>query len=55
MLDQLRLDEAALRALDDGPVDTLLSGGCRHGAALLAARYPRVVIDLNRAAGELDP
>ncbi len=55
MLDQWRLPPASLRALDDGPVDELLARGCSAGAALLAATYPRAVVDLNRDPGELDP
>ncbi len=55
MLAQWRLPASALRALDDGPVDELLARGCSAGATLLAATYPRAVVDLNRAPGELDP
>lgn len=55
MLTQWRLPAASLRALDDGPVDELLARGCSAGATLLAATYPRAVVDLNRAPGELDP
>lgn len=55
MLAQWRLPAAALRALDDGPIDELLGRGCGAGATLLAATYPRVVVDLNRDPGELDP
>lgn len=55
MLEILNVDGAGLRALDDGPVDQLLLGAARAGAVLLAARYRRVVIDLNRDLSEVDP
>lgn len=50
-----RLPAGALRALDDGPVDELVARGCAAGATLIAATYPRAVVDLNRAPRELDP
>ncbi len=55
MLAQSRLTQRQLRALDDGPVDALLAAGCAAGATLIAATYPRVVVDLNRDATEQDP
>lgn len=55
ILDRLRVDAGALLALDDGPIDKLLHQGCEAGAVLIAARYPRVVVDLNREPDELDP
>lgn len=55
MLAQSRLTAAELRALDDGPVDELLARACAAGAALIAATYPRAMVDLNRAPWELDP
>jgi N-formylglutamate amidohydrolase len=55
ILDRLRVDATTLLALDDGPIDKLLQLGCETGAVLIAARYPRVVIDLNREPDELDP
>ncbi len=55
ILDRLRVDATTLLALDDGPIDKLLQLGCEVGAVLIAARYPRVVIDLNREPDELDP
>lgn len=54
-LPQLRLDAEALRGLDDGPVDELLASACAAGATLIAATYPRAVVDLNRGEGEQDP
>jgi N-formylglutamate amidohydrolase len=55
LLEQWRLPVAELRALDDGPIDELLARGCAAGATLLAATYPRAVVDLNRSPCELDP
>lgn len=55
MLAQSRLTQRQLRALDDGPVDALLAAGCAAGATLIAATYPRAVVDLNRDASEQDP
>lgn len=55
LLSQIRLPPAALRPLSDGPIDALLAPACAAGAVLIAATYPRVVIDLNRDACELDP
>lgn len=52
---QLRVPVAQLRGLDDGPIDDLMASGCAMGATLLAATYPRAVVDLNRDACELDP
>jgi N-formylglutamate amidohydrolase len=56
VLDRLRVDGPTLLALDDGPIDKLMQPGCEAGGAVLvAARYPRVVVDLNREPDELDP
>ena len=55
VLAQTRLTPEELRALDDGPVDELVARGCAAGATLIAATYPRAVVDLNREACELDP
>jgi N-formylglutamate amidohydrolase len=55
MLAQARLSSDELRALDDGPVDELLARACAAGATLLAATYPRAVVDLNRDECEQDP
>ena len=52
---QARLSPEQLRALDDGPVDELLARGCALGATLIAATFPRAVVDLNREACEQDP
>ena len=55
VLAQSRLTSEELRALDDGPVDELLVCGCAAGATLIAATYPRAVVDLNRDDCEQDP
>jgi N-formylglutamate amidohydrolase len=55
MLAQSRLSPEELRALDDGPVDELLARGCAVGATMIAATYPRAVVDLNRDDREQDP
>ena len=54
-LDQSRLDASALRKSEDCYVDELLSGVVDLGAPLLAARFPRAYIDVNREPYELDP
>jgi len=50
-----RLDAAALRRSEDSFVDELFASAPRHGAPLLAARFPRAFVDPNREAYELDP
>jgi N-formylglutamate amidohydrolase len=55
LLDQLRFEPEQLKALEDGPIDDLVARGCAAGATLIAATYPRVLVDLNREASELDP
>jgi N-formylglutamate amidohydrolase len=50
-----RLDRATLRLSEDCYVDELIAGGLRHGVPLLKARFPRVYVDANREALELDP
>ncbi len=50
-----RLDEHSLRRSEDSHVDALFAAAPKVGASLLAARYPRAYVDLNRAANELDP
>ena len=49
------LDEAAIRRSEDAYVDTLAASGPRYGAPLIAARYARAYIDVNREPYELDP
>jgi N-formylglutamate amidohydrolase len=55
LLARLRVGVGALRALEDGPIDELLARGCAAGATMIAATYPRAVVDLNRDPCELDP
>lgn len=55
MISRSILDERRLRSSEDAFVDDLLASAPARGAALLAARYPRAYVDLNRAEDELDP
>src|SRR5690242_15874195 len=55
VLAQSRLPLDRLRVLDDGPVDALLARACAAGATLIAATYPRAMVDLNRDRLEQDP
>jgi N-formylglutamate amidohydrolase len=50
-----RLDPVALRRSEDSFVDELFAAAPRLGAPLLAARFPRAYLDVNREAYELDP
>ncbi|MFQ5346571.1 MAG: N-formylglutamate amidohydrolase [Rhodothalassiaceae bacterium] len=50
-----RLDERNLRRSEDCHVDALFAAAPDAGAPLLAARFARAYLDLNRAADELDP
>jgi N-formylglutamate amidohydrolase len=50
-----RLDPLALRRSEDCFVDELFAAAPRLGAPLLAARFPRAYVDVNREAYELDP
>jgi len=49
------LDAAAIRASEDAFVDELAAGGVEMGAALIANRYARAYVDVNREPWELDP
>ncbi len=53
-LAQTRLALAQLRRAEDAYVDELLADAVAAGAPLIAARYGRAFIDLNRAPGDLD-
>lgn len=46
---------AQLRCSEDTHVDALWQDAPRHGATLLAARFPRSYIDPNRELSDLDP
>ncbi len=50
-----QLDPHTLRSSEDAFVDQLFATAPAYGAPLIAARYPRAYVDLNRAATELDP
>lgn len=54
-LAQARLTVAQLRRAEDAFVDELLIQARDSGAPLLAARYGRAYLDLNRSGDELDP
>jgi N-formylglutamate deformylase len=48
------LTPMALRRSEDAFADELFEGAVESGAPLIAARFPRVFLDVNRAASELD-
>lgn len=50
-----RLDATSLRASEDAYIDNLFAAAPDHGAPLVAARFPRAYVDVNRADDELDP
>jgi N-formylglutamate deformylase len=50
-----RLPVPSLRRLEDAHVDALLAPAAARGIPLIAATHSRAVLDLNRAADELDP
>jgi N-formylglutamate amidohydrolase len=50
-----RLDPLTLRRSEDSFVDELFASGPELGVPLVAARFPRAYLDLNREPWELDP
>src|SRR5215813_2315045 len=54
-LEASRLDPHTLRKSEDCYVDELFEGVVALGAPLLAARFPRAYLDVNREPYELDP
>jgi len=50
-----RLDPLALRRSEDAFVDEIFASAPALGAPLIAARFPRAYLDVNREAWELDP
>jgi N-formylglutamate amidohydrolase len=54
-LERARLDAHTLRKSEDCYVDELLQGVVALGAPLIAARFPRAYVDVNREPYELDP
>lgn len=55
LLAESRLSPLALRRSEDAYVEELFAGVVDTGAPLLAACFPRVLVDVNRAPSELDP
>ena len=49
-----RLNPTGLRRSEDAFVDELFSSSAELGAPMIAARFPRAFLDVNRAPGELD-
>lgn len=49
-----RLSPTALRRSEDAFVDELFAGSVALGAPMIAARFPRAFLDVNRAPDELD-
>jgi N-formylglutamate amidohydrolase len=54
-LEMAKLDRATLRLSEDCYVDELIAAGPNFGAPVLKALFPRVYVDANREAFELDP
>ncbi|HEX2137853.1 MAG TPA: N-formylglutamate amidohydrolase [Microvirga sp.] len=54
-LAESRLDALALRRSEDAYVDELFAPMTGLGAPVMAARFPRALLDLNREPYELDP
>lgn len=54
-LAQSRLDPLTLRKSEDSLVDELFQSVAALGAPLIAARFPRAYLDVNREPYELDP
>lgn len=50
-----KLDRRAIRRSEDTHVDALFAPAASLGAAVLRAQFPRVLLDVNRSARELDP
>ncbi|MEL7028292.1 MAG: N-formylglutamate amidohydrolase [Pseudomonadota bacterium] len=55
MMSASRLDLLSLRRSEDGFVDEIFADVVAQGSPLLAAQFPRVYVDVNREAYELDP
>lgn len=54
-LEQSRLDPQTLRKSEDCFVDELFQGAAELGVPMIAARFPRAYLDVNREPYELDP
>ncbi|MBA3812108.1 MAG: N-formylglutamate amidohydrolase, partial [Caulobacteraceae bacterium] len=55
MMAASRLDARAIRRSEDAFMDRLIEAAPAHGASVIAARFARAYVDLNREAWELDP
>jgi N-formylglutamate amidohydrolase len=55
MMRAAALDAVSIRRSEDAFVDDLIAGAPAHGATVIAARFARAYIDLNREPFELDP
>jgi N-formylglutamate amidohydrolase len=55
LLNASRLDPMTLRRSEDSFVDQIFAAAPELGAPLLAARFPRAYLDVNREPWELDP
>ena len=55
MMAAAALDAQSIRRSEDAYVDDLIAAGPELGVSLIAARFARAYIDLNREAFELDP
>lgn len=55
LLAQSQLDRRAIRSSEDTFVDEIFAPVTTLGAPLMRANFPRVFVDLNRDANELDP
>ena len=54
LLARTRLDSVTLRRSEDAYVDQLFAGAPALGAPLLAAQFPRALLDVNRGMAEID-
>jgi N-formylglutamate deformylase len=54
LLARSRLSPTALRRSEDAYVDELFCGAVALGAPMIAARFPRAYVDVNRAPDEID-
>ena len=54
LLAKTRLDAVTLRRSEDAYVDQLFAGVTALGAPLLAAQFPRALLDVNRGIAEID-
>ncbi|MEM6848149.1 MAG: N-formylglutamate amidohydrolase [Pseudomonadota bacterium] len=50
-----KLSRRGLRRSEDTHVDELFAPALTHGAAMVRAQFPRVLLDANRSPDELDP